>query len=301
MARGTTSHSYLFDNSVENNITARTSPIAFFCFTVYLISPKRATMIDNFYLALAAILLLPLIPAYIIYKFLPESETNVEGPYKKLNLKLKGAFAGYFLLVLMSLGLQYVTMSSSQGKKIEQLTRSVADSSVLLQTYRSQIEASKNPVIDWKIKGFVKPGDKEGTRFFFDDGTTSKNPDGSFELIKRSIAAQGKANPPKWICVYNPVTGYQVISLNRELPHPDIASYNVSFNDEVHEILIRNAIDINSAAKDSIVAVAGFLDKNPELKAKFIQANPDFFNKANKTRVLQEKIKVVHMPVVNSK
>jgi len=258
-------------------------------------------MIDNFYLALAAILLLPLLPAYIIYKFLPESETNVEGPYKKLNLKLKGAFAGYFLLVLMSLGLQYVTMNSSQGKKIEQLTRSVADSSVLLQTYRSQIEASKNPVIDSKIKGFVKPGDKEGTRFFFDDGTTSKNPDGSFELIKRSIAAQGKANPPKWICVYNPVTGYQVISLNRELPHPDIASYNVSFNDELHEILIRNAIDINSAAKDSIVAVAGFLEKNPELKAKFIQVNPDFFDKANKTRVMQEKIKTVHMPVVNSK
>ena len=156
-------------------------------------------MIDNFYLALAAILLLPLLPAYIIYKFLPESETNVEGPYKKLNLKLKGAFAGYFLLVLMSLGLQYVTMNSSQGKKIEELTRSMTDSSVLLQTYRSQIEANKNPVIDWKIKGIVIPGEKEGTRFFFDDGTTSKNPDGSFELIKRSIAAQGKANPPKWL------------------------------------------------------------------------------------------------------
>ena len=74
-------------------------------------------MIDNFYLALTAILLLPLLPAYIIYKFLPESETNVEGPYKKLNLKLKGAFAGYFLLVLISLGLQYVVMNSEQKKE----------------------------------------------------------------------------------------------------------------------------------------------------------------------------------------
>ncbi len=254
-------------------------------------------MIDNFYLALAAILLLPIIPAYIIYKFLPESETNVEGPYKKLNLKLKGAFAGYFLLVLLSLGLQYVVMTSKEGKQIEQLTQAINDSSKLMHDYRSQIEASKNPVIDWKIKGFVKPGDKEGTRFFFDDGTTSKNPDGSFELIKRSIAAQGKANPPKWICVYNPVTGYQVISLNRELPHPDIASYNVSFNDELHEILIRNAIDINSTEKDSIVAIAGFLEKNPELKAKVNEANPGFFNNADRIKVIRDKNRLVHMPV----
>ena len=254
-------------------------------------------MIDNFYLALAAILLLPLIPAYIIYKFLPESETNVEGPYKKLNLKLKGAFAGYFLLVLLSLGLQYIVMTSKEGKQIEQLTRSLNDSSQLMQAYRSQIEASKNPVIDWKIKGIVAPGEKEGTRFFFDDGTTSKNPDGSFELIKRSIAAQGKANPPKWICVYNPVTGYQVISLNREIPHPDIAAYNVSFNDDVHEILIKKTIDINSTAKDSIVAVAGFLEKNPELKAKVNETNPGFFNNADRIKVIRDKNRLLHMPV----
>ncbi|HTH31901.1 MAG TPA: hypothetical protein VL946_11195 [Lacibacter sp.] len=254
-------------------------------------------MIDNFYLALAAILLLPIIPAYIIYKFLPESETNVEGPYKKLNLKLKGAFAGYFLLVLLSLGLQYVVMTSREGKQIEQLTRALNDSSKLMQAYRSQIEASKNPVIDWKIKGIVAPGEKEGTRFFFDDGTTSKNPDGTFELIKRSIAAQGKANPPKWICVYNPVTGYQVISLNREIPHPDIAAYDVSFDDDVHEILIKKTIDINSTAKDSIVAVAGFLEKNPELKAKVSESNPDFFNKADKVKIIRDRNRLVHMPV----
>ena len=254
-------------------------------------------MIDNFYLALTAILLLPLLPAYIIYKFLPESETNVEGPYKKLNLKLKGAFAGYFLLVLISLGLQYVVMNSTQKKMIENLQQSIADSSSLMQSYRNQLAANANPVVDWKIKGIVNPGDKEGTRFFFDDGTTSKNPDGSFELIKRSIAAQGKPNPPKWICVYNPVTGYQVISLNREIPHPDIAMYNVSFNDEQHEILIRRSIDINSAEKDSIVAVAGFLEKNPELKTKVTAADPSFFIKANKTKLLQDRIKTVHMPV----
>ncbi|MFY7840401.1 MAG: hypothetical protein ACOVP7_08995 [Lacibacter sp.] len=254
-------------------------------------------MIDNFYFALAAILLLPLLPAYIIYKFLPESETNVEGPYKKLNLKLKGAFAGYFLLVLMSLGLQYVIMTSKEGKQIEQLMQSINDSSKLMHTYRSQIEAGKNPVIDWKIKGIVSPGEKEGTRFFFDDGTTSKNPDGSFELIKRSVAAQGKANPPKWICVYNPVTGYQVISLNRELPHPDIATYNVSFNDELHEILIRKAIDINSAVNDSLAAVNNFLKSNPDLEEKYRQIDPGFFIKGERATIIRDRNIKTHLPV----
>jgi hypothetical protein len=41
-------------------------------------------MTDNFYLTLAAILLIPIIPAYILYKFLPASETNVSGPFQGL-------------------------------------------------------------------------------------------------------------------------------------------------------------------------------------------------------------------------
>ena len=40
------------------------------------------------------------------------------------------------------------------------------------------------------------------------------------------------------------------------------------------------------------------LEKNPELKTKVSQADPTFFIKANKTKLLQEKIKAVHMPVV---
>ena len=69
-------------------------------------------MMDNFYFTLAAILLLPLFPAYILYKFLPASETDVSGPYKGLSVKLKGAFAGYFLLVLVATALQYLFMGN---------------------------------------------------------------------------------------------------------------------------------------------------------------------------------------------
>jgi hypothetical protein len=47
-------------------------------------------------------LLVPIIPAFIIYRFLP-SKTYVKGPFKGLNINLTGAFAGYFVLVLLVL------------------------------------------------------------------------------------------------------------------------------------------------------------------------------------------------------
>jgi hypothetical protein len=47
------------------------------------------------------VLLLPLIPAFVLFRFLPAS-ANVEGPFKGLTIKLGGAFAGYFLTVLLS-------------------------------------------------------------------------------------------------------------------------------------------------------------------------------------------------------
>jgi hypothetical protein len=47
-------------------------------------------------------LLVPIIPAFIIYRFLP-SKTYVQGPFKGLKINLTGAFAGYFVLVLIVL------------------------------------------------------------------------------------------------------------------------------------------------------------------------------------------------------
>jgi hypothetical protein len=47
--------------------------------------------------------LLPIVPSYILYKALP-STGRAEGPFKGLKIKLSGAFAGYFLLVLLVFG-----------------------------------------------------------------------------------------------------------------------------------------------------------------------------------------------------
>lgn len=120
---------------------------------------------DNFFLVLAAILIIPLIPAFIIYKFLPASDTDVSGPYQGLSLKLKGAFAGYFLLVIVGLVLQYAIMGNKQEKQIETLSREAKQKDTTIVQLKAQLEASANPVIDWKIKGAVTPN-KEGTRFF---------------------------------------------------------------------------------------------------------------------------------------
>lgn len=43
--------------------------------------------------------LLPILPAYLLYRLLP-SETQVEGPWQGLRIKLGGAFGGYFLVLL---------------------------------------------------------------------------------------------------------------------------------------------------------------------------------------------------------
>ena len=238
-------------------------------------------MADNFYLVLAAILLIPIIPAYILYKFLPASETDVSGPYKGLSLKLKGAFAGYFLLVIVGSALQYVIMNNKQGRMIESLSAQVKHKDTTIAQLKSHLAASANPVIDWTIKGSVKPVSKEGTRFFYDDGTTENDPDGSFELVKRSIAKEGTAKPPRWICVYNINTGFKVVSLKRDIGHPDIAAYNILFDDQRHEILIKKPIDINSIENDSVLAVTNFIEKNAELKTKAQQTNPDIFKKAS--------------------
>src|ERR1041385_959358 len=50
----------------------------------------------------AIIVLLPLLPAFLLYKFLPAGQTDVSGPFHGLDIKLSGAFAGYFLVVLLS-------------------------------------------------------------------------------------------------------------------------------------------------------------------------------------------------------
>lgn len=54
---------------------------------------------DPYVKYLLIILLLPMIPAFLLYKIIP-SRTDISGPFQGLQIKLGGAFGGYFLLLL---------------------------------------------------------------------------------------------------------------------------------------------------------------------------------------------------------
>lgn len=57
----------------------------------------------NDLISMTLAILVPLAPAYLLYKTLPSS-AEVNGPYKGLVIRLSGAFGGYFLLTLLAFG-----------------------------------------------------------------------------------------------------------------------------------------------------------------------------------------------------
>jgi hypothetical protein len=69
---------------------------------------------------MTAVLLIPGICAYVLYSKLPD-RTVVTGPFKGLQIQLTGAFAGYFLLVLIAVTFvfTYLNGQSSWTEKAE--------------------------------------------------------------------------------------------------------------------------------------------------------------------------------------
>lgn len=70
---------------------------------------------------LAGVLLIPLVPAFVLYWMLP-SKASVTGPLKGLNINLQGAFAGYFALFLVAAGLVQVWKPSGLDYELYQLS-----------------------------------------------------------------------------------------------------------------------------------------------------------------------------------
>lgn len=75
------------------------------------------TGLVSFVLTVVLVILVPLIPAYILFRTLP-GDAFVNGPFKGLDINLSGAFAGYFILVLISVGIS--TVSKPSEKPVEE-------------------------------------------------------------------------------------------------------------------------------------------------------------------------------------
>lgn len=74
---------------------------------------------------LFAVFFVPLLPAYLLYRYLP-SKATVRGPFKGLNISLTGAFGGYFLLVLIALSFTYSALTPSKpGYEVWRVTGTV--------------------------------------------------------------------------------------------------------------------------------------------------------------------------------
>lgn len=53
---------------------------------------------------LLIIIFAPILPAFIFFKFLPKNKAAVAGPFKGFQVKIAGAFAGYFLIFIILIG-----------------------------------------------------------------------------------------------------------------------------------------------------------------------------------------------------
>ena len=191
---------------------------------------------DNsaFIFILGGILLLPLIPAFILYKFLP-SKATVTGPFKGLNLKLSGSFGGYFLLVLVSSGIFFPLLKNEQQRIIDSLRNEL-----------SALQNEKNNQQPWTMEGSVISSIPKETRIFFDQKGSDFFETGDFKMNFKCALENGIPDLPKALCIFNKQDGYKVINMNQSLNASDITTYGIQFDSSKHYIRIGQKIDIES-------------------------------------------------------
>lgn len=78
-------------------------------------------MLDNTLVILSVLVLLPLIPAFLLFKLLPGGPSEVEGPLAGLKIKLGGAFGGYVALTVF-LATFYAQFLKPDAKAMETWT-----------------------------------------------------------------------------------------------------------------------------------------------------------------------------------
>lgn len=101
-------------------------------------------------LSVGFLVLIPIVPAVILYRLF-EQRTIVKGPFKGLRLDLSGAFAGYFLVLLVCSGLFYGP--ALRGYNYEEEMREL----------RSQLEETSDLGTAWVVRGRVSLKNRDGS------------------------------------------------------------------------------------------------------------------------------------------
>jgi hypothetical protein len=235
---------------------------------------------NNFVYVLAAVMLLPLIPAFLLYKFLP-SKTSISGPFKGLNLKLTGAFGGYFLLVLTAIGVFFPLLKNDQAKTIDELNAKI-----------KQMENTMNVRQQWVMEGNVVSTSPKQTKVFFDESGTNFYETGEFSMNFNAELQNGKAALPKALCIFNKDDGYKVLNLSREFNSPDIKAFGINFIDSSRIIKIDSVIDIQSKAKAKILVENELLTKLKANPSALYTYRPDSNIKLINPRMVIDRVKL---------
>jgi len=170
----------------------------------------------NTLMTIAGVLIIPLIPAFVIYKFLP-SKTVVKGPFKGLHVNLTGAFSGYFLLVIISLGFTYSSINNDLKSELIKSKTEVNDLNARIDQLNREISKEKTKYQPWKMFGIIDSKSPEMTKIFVDEENISINALGKFTAsLLLKCDEKEKAHLPSAICFFNKGEGYNVIDLSKK-------------------------------------------------------------------------------------
>jgi hypothetical protein len=132
-------------------------------------------------------------------------------PFKGLNIKLTGAFGGYFLLVITAIGVFFPLLKNEQAKIIEQQNEKI-----------QELENTMNTRQQWVMKGNILFTSPKQTKVFFDQTGTNFWETGEFSMNFYADLLEGKPALPKALCIFNKDDGYKVLNLSRDYKSDDI-------------------------------------------------------------------------------
>jgi len=182
--------------------------------------------------------LVPLIPAYILYKTLP-AETSVKGPFQGLKINLSGAFGGYFLLVLIAFAFSLKLISDSNIKRIETLNRENKALKAENEKIMSQYEY-------WTIEGQVTGDLPEKTKLFVDCRTTHFASTGDFSSNIYLRKEPNSSIIPAALCFFNTEDGYKVINLNKNTSK-DFDLFGIRIDEQKKKISLTKPVVLRKA------------------------------------------------------